>query len=202
MAVTPATPVLLADAVVPVRGRPETREALLNAVEELVAERGWNACSLQAVARRSGLTTGAVYSTFGSRGALLAAALVRRSAEQARLPLDGRSATESVAAFAGSYHAAVQTTEGMNLVLAQLDLVSLARTDSVVAEALSTAYEALLAGVVDDLAQLMSLSPAQARLVGQRLLALLQGLTLQQVAFGSAVREQDVVDAALLTVGL
>ncbi len=185
-----------------VRGRPETREALLNAVEELVAERGWTGCSLQAVARRSGLTTGAVYSTFGSRGALLAAALVRRSAEQARLPLDGRSAAEAVAAFARSYHAAVQTTEGTNLVLAQLDLVSLARTDPVVAEALSHAHASLLAGLVEDLGQLMALSPVQARLVGQRLLALLQGFTLQQVAFGSDVREQDVVDAALLTVGL
>lgn len=188
-------------AVVPVRGRPQTREALLNAVDELVAERGWRACSLQAVARRSGLTTGAVYSTFGSRGALLAAALVRRSAEQARLPRDGRSGRDAVASFARDYHRAVQSEQGRNLVLAQLDLVSLARTDPVVAEALTSAHEALLAGLVDDLEHLLALDRAAAARTGQRLLAVLQGLTLQQVAFGSSVRERDAVEAALLVLG-
>src|SRR3954454_8137869 len=81
------------------RGRADTRERLLAAVGELRADRGWPACSLQAVPRRAGLTTGAVYSTFGSRGALLAAWMVRR-VERFDLPADEPELAGAVTAFA------------------------------------------------------------------------------------------------------
>src|SRR3982751_1595737 len=89
------------------RGRTSTRERLLQAVDELHAERGWTACSLQAVARRAGLTTGAVYSTFGSRGALLAAWMVRRVEDQG-LPEDEPDLRRAVEAFARGYYHSTQ----------------------------------------------------------------------------------------------
>src|SRR3954471_7516339 len=110
------------------RGRADTRERLLEAVGELRAERGWAACSLQAVARRAGLTTGAVYSTFGSRGALLAAWMVHR-VERFGLPDEEPDLVRAVTAFARSYYAQTQTAEGLELVTMQLDLVRLAATD-------------------------------------------------------------------------
>src|SRR6476660_10018602 len=69
-------------------GRPKqhddtTRDALLSAAEQLVERGGAGALSVRAVADEIGTTTRAVYSTFGSKDALLAA-LAQRSFEQLR----------------------------------------------------------------------------------------------------------------------
>lgn len=181
-------------------GRPGTREALLDAVDGLVAERGWSACSLQAVARRAGLTTGAIYSTFGSRGALLAASVVRRSEAAAGLPADEPDLERAIAAYARSYHAAIQVPEGVHLVLAQLDLVRLGSTDAGVADALRDAHERLLEALTADVAARSDEVTARGRT--QRLVAVLQGLTLQHIGFGSDLSEQVFVDAALNAAGL
>src|SRR3982751_3576884 len=85
------------------RGRTSTRERLLDAVDELQAERGWTGCSLPAGARGAGLPTGPVYSTFGSRGALLAAWMVRR-VENYGMPADEPDLHRAVAAFARGYY--------------------------------------------------------------------------------------------------
>src|SRR3982751_1170233 len=100
------------------RGRTSTRERLLDAVDELQAERGWTACTLQAVARRAGLTTGAVYSTFGSRGALLAAWMGHR-VEREGLPDDSPDLGDAVAAFARNHYRNTQTAQGIELITTQ-----------------------------------------------------------------------------------
>jgi AcrR family transcriptional regulator len=69
-----------------VPGRPrehneETRAALLEAAERLVAERGASALSVRAVADAAGTTTRAVYSLFGSKDGLLVEALARDAFE-------------------------------------------------------------------------------------------------------------------------
>src|SRR5258708_4873444 len=51
----------------------QTREKLLQAAAEVVAERGFGAASLMDIAERAQLTTGAVYSNFRSKEALLLA---------------------------------------------------------------------------------------------------------------------------------
>lgn len=183
------------------RGRAGTRERLLEAVGELQAERGWTACSLQAVARRAGLTTGAVYSTFGSRGALLAAWMVRR-VESYGLPSDEPDPAPAVAAFARSYYASTQDAEGVQLVTMQLDLVRLAATDQALAEALRDGFEQLLEELVAGLdargAQVAGLTTPQ---LARRLVAVLQGLLIQRIGFSAPVTEQDFVDAALAVIG-
>jgi AcrR family transcriptional regulator len=183
------------------RGRAETRERLLEAVGELRAERGWAACSLQAVARRAGLTTGAVYSTFGSRGALLAAWMVRR-VENYGLPADEPDLKRAVAAFARGYYASGQDPEGLELVTMQLDLVRLAGTDEPLAEALREGFEQLLDELIAGLdtrgLEVAGLTTAQ---VAQRLVGVLQGLLIQKIGFSAAVTEDDFVDAALATTG-
>jgi AcrR family transcriptional regulator len=50
-----------------------TREALLHAGRELFAERGYTDVSVQSVATRAGVTTGALYHQFGSKQALFTA---------------------------------------------------------------------------------------------------------------------------------
>lgn len=63
-------------------GRPRehgdaTRQALLDAAEQLIDERGPDAASVRAVADAVGTTTRAVYSVFGSKDGLLAALATR-----------------------------------------------------------------------------------------------------------------------------
>ena len=183
------------------RGRQGTRDALLDAVDALVAERGWSACSLQAVSRRAGLTTGAVYSTFGSRGSLLAAAVERRSAD-AGMPADEQDLERAVTALARSHWQACQTQEGVNLVLAQLDLLRLGFTDSGVSESLHDTYTRQTATLADDLERRADGSlPGSPLEVAQRLVGVLQGLMLQSISFGGDIPERVFVDAALATVG-
>ena len=55
------------------RGR--NREALLAAALELSADRGYHGVSVEEIASRAGVTTGAVYSIFGGKRELFAAAL-------------------------------------------------------------------------------------------------------------------------------
>ena len=74
-------------------GRPKqhddtTREALLAAAEQLVEQGGTGALSVRAVAEEIGASTRAVYSTFGSKEALLAA-LAKRSFEMLRDAIAG-----------------------------------------------------------------------------------------------------------------
>lgn len=182
------------------RGGADTRERLLQAVTELQAESGWAACTLKAVATRAGLTTGAVYSTFGSRGALLATWIVRR-VEPYGFPADEPSLDAAVASFARGYYAQTQTAEGIELVTMQLDLVRQAATDAALADALSEGYALLLGDLVAGLdvrgAAVDSLSTEQ---LARRLVAVLQGLLIQKLAFAAAVEEQDFVDAALAVV--
>ena len=186
------------------RGRASTREALLDAVDDLLVERGWAACSLQAVSRRAGLTTGAVYSTFGSRGALIAAAMTRRTADVGRLPANEPDLTRAVAAYARTFWRMGRGADGANLLTAQLDLLRLGTTDPSLKEAMADAYTRLLDGLIGDIETRATgqALPAPAAVLAQRMIAVLQGLTLQRFALGAEIAERVFVDAALAAIGL
>ena len=55
-----------------------TRGRLLEAAYELLVERGYHATTVQNVARRAGLTTGAIYAHFATKQELMAAAVLDR----------------------------------------------------------------------------------------------------------------------------
>jgi AcrR family transcriptional regulator len=61
---------------------PERREQLLDAAKSIVDERGFHAVSIEAVARRAGITRPVVYGHFGDLDGLLEA-LVERESERA-----------------------------------------------------------------------------------------------------------------------
>lgn len=185
------------------RCRPETRDRLLTAVDELLAEHGWAACTLQAVARRAGLTTGAVYSTFGSRGALVAASILRRVDRGASLPDDEPDLAAAVGAFARTYYAMTETADGIQLVRTQLDLLRLAHTDLPLSEALRDGYEQLMDRLVVDLESRGAAVPGVTCVeLAQRLVGVLQGLTLHKIAHLGDLTEQTFIDAALAAVGI
>jgi AcrR family transcriptional regulator len=187
-----------------VRGRESTREALLDAVDELLTERGWAGCSLQALARQAGLTTGAVYSTFGSRGALIAAAMVRRTAGVSGLPADEPDLGRAVSAYARTFHSLGSGAAGANLLTAQLDLLRLSTTDPSLAAAMKESFERLVDGLVVDIESRAGRRrlPAPAEVLAQRMVAVLQGLTIQSFALGQDFGAQVYVDAALTAIGL
>jgi AcrR family transcriptional regulator len=69
--------------------RARTRAALAEAALEVVAQKGFAAASLDEIAARAGMTKGAVYSNFRSKGELLLAAMQRGGFSlQTRLPPD------------------------------------------------------------------------------------------------------------------
>ena len=57
------------------RERPTARGAIVDAASELMAERGFEGVRVQEVARRAGVTTGAIYAHFAGRHELLVAAI-------------------------------------------------------------------------------------------------------------------------------
>lgn len=184
-------------------GRPGTRDALLDAVDQIVDEQGWATCSLQAVARRAGLTTGAIYSTFGSRGALLVAATLRRSPSITTLPEQLTDMGSAVTWFAQQFFALGDGHDGMNLVRAQLELFHAGSRDPSLMESAREPYRRILGGLASELqARAPKGLPAPAMELAHRLVAVLQGLTLQRLTMGDTISEQMFVAAALNAVGL
>jgi AcrR family transcriptional regulator len=65
-----------------------TRQRLLDAATEVFLEKGYDGTRVAEVARRAGLTTGAIYGNFDSKAELLTAALAAGCSTQHRLFLD------------------------------------------------------------------------------------------------------------------
>lgn len=63
-------------------GRDELRERLVEAAAEVFAEKGYERAGVQEIARRAGLTTGAIYSRFSGKAELLAEAISAESGPQ------------------------------------------------------------------------------------------------------------------------
>ena len=64
------------------------REQLLDAAARVFARQGFAGAKIQDIVREAGLSTGAVYGRFASKQDLLREAVVRRTANVARLSLD------------------------------------------------------------------------------------------------------------------
>jgi AcrR family transcriptional regulator len=65
-----------------------TRDRLLLAAYELLVARGYQATTVQAVAQRAGLTTGAIYANFGGKQELMAQAVLDQWYRSERAALD------------------------------------------------------------------------------------------------------------------
>lgn len=81
------------------RKRQRTRAALVEATLAIIAERGLAAVSLEEIAARAGVTKGAIYSNYRSKGELLWAAVDQRRLHLTSeiVPSDARSTSRAVA---------------------------------------------------------------------------------------------------------
>src|SRR3954452_4803748 len=59
-----------------------TRDRLLDAAASVFAERGYDRAGVQEIARRAGLTTGAIYGRFSGKAELLQAAIEARTSDE------------------------------------------------------------------------------------------------------------------------
>lgn len=60
----------------------DTRQRLLDAAAEVFSERGYDGAGVQEIARRAGLTTGAIYSRFAGKAELLREVVLSRSDDE------------------------------------------------------------------------------------------------------------------------
>lgn len=104
------------------------RERVLGAAEELFAELGVGAVTMDAVAARAGVGKGTLYRGFGDKGGLAVALLDARERElqerllSGRKPFDRRAApVDRLAAFAAAY---------VRLAVTQLDLLLMSETNA------------------------------------------------------------------------
>ena len=74
-----------------------TRERLVEAAAAVFAERGYDGAGVQEVARRAGLTTGAIYGRFSGKAELLREAIAASSSDELT---DPRARPEAMATFA------------------------------------------------------------------------------------------------------
>ena len=102
-----------------------TRQRLLDAATEVFLEKGYEGTRVAEIARRAGLTTGAIYGNFESKADLLTAALAAGCETQHRLFLDLLAMAPRDTAAAAAVDAALKTAEDqIEAVIADRDLPS------------------------------------------------------------------------------
>ena len=173
--------------------RERNREALLAAAGELLAEHGYAGCSLGGIARRAQLSTGAVYSNFGSKAELFLELLQGTSrlpdleADQAHAP----SMAGVLEAFGRRWAAVVnEPSARANLELSyELQLAAL-REPAVLARVAQAQHDdaASLATQLGAAAgRRAEALPLPSLELAQTLIAGLQGLTEQALLLGTPV---------------
>lgn len=127
----------------------DTRQRLLDAAAEVFATEGYAGAGISAIARRAGLSTGAIYSNYRSKAELLAEAIRSRTPDELERLLGPEGAGSVAAAIAGR-GASLQRRAPDHAPLL-VEAVVAARRDPEVATALSEQIgrrEALLAELI------------------------------------------------------
>ena len=164
-----------------------TRRQLLRAAQELVAEKGFAGVSVADIADRAGLSTGAIYSNFRSKEALLLELIEQRSNElmgdpAAFPPQDqpGKPAIDHFVDMAVQAARFADTPESRQLMVLQVELFLLAVRDAALRADLA-AQEATIAA---DLAQVLDQvghiptpqPPPSSQQLAEAVMACIQGL--------------------------
>ena len=172
--------------------RERTRAALVAATLELIAEEGFAAASLEEIAARAGMTKGAIYSNFRSKGDLLLAAISAKGLTLSPTRTPDATLREHLEAMAGELAQMLRRARGEAAFLAEFQLHAL--VDPEVRRSLAATYSAAFDGNAAYLARLSDLKPG----VDPRRLA----VGLQAVALGFLVQSfltpEEVTEAAIV----
>ncbi|GAB2633013.1 hypothetical protein GCM10027168_74460 [Streptomyces capparidis] len=187
--------------------RRRNRAALVEAALAETAAHGWTAARLEDIAARAGLTTGAVYSLFGSKRELLLAAVAHLT-EQLRAGLAELVAREELTleqalrAHASLMHRLAVAGPAARWYALEVEAAALAPRDPGLAAVLAGHAEAI-DGLVRRLLTGRAAGPAatpttpgQAARLAPAVRALATGLARQALADPAAVTEDYAADAA------
>jgi AcrR family transcriptional regulator len=174
--------------------RQRTRQALIAAALDVIAEAGFAGASLEAIARRAGVTRGSIYSNFTGREELMTAAVVSRGMTLDRdfsrpMPLEAqlrRFAENLLDEFP------VAAAGGDLVIEFQIYAMSQPRLRAQMA----ANYEALFATIASQLAaQYRDQLGISADALALAIQALAMGLVWQFMLTPAAVRREDVLGA-------
>lgn len=186
----------------PVRSenRERNRAALLDAAAQLAEERGYAGTSLSAVAARAGLSTGAVYSIFGSKVELFMDLLL----QDWQVPAGGELAAEAadvpefLVAYARRWVAGLRGSDARRAFELELELYLAALRDPRILAKTGRIFAASQEQLAEDLALVAgrgSPLPMPAAELARTVVAVLQGLSQMAVAAGEEPDEELFVRA-------
>jgi AcrR family transcriptional regulator len=158
-----------------------TRQRLLAAAASEVAERGIAAASLDAISARAGLTKGAVYSTFGSRGELLLAMVDALPQPDIHIEVSDLATMDWDAL--GRDLAAVADVAPQQVLLL-MELMSQAGRDSSIHVRLAARMGSAAERLAEQIGPMLGTSAEQAREVSVRLQGQVLGLWAMRVLLG------------------
>ena len=187
----------------PVRteNRERNRAALLEAAAQLAEEKGYAGTSLSAVATRAGLSTGAVYSIFGSKVELFLELLLPDWHVPAgqELTAEATDVQAFVAAYARHWVAGLRRGDARRAFELELELYLAALRDPRMLAKTSAIFAASQEQLAADLDRLASNGPPlamPAAELARTVVAVLQGLSQMAIAAGEEPDEEMFVRAA------
>jgi AcrR family transcriptional regulator len=187
----------------PVRteNRERNRAALLAAAADLLEEHGYAGTSLAAIAARAGVTTGAVYSIFGSKAELFIEALLPDWHVPAgrELPFDAPDVPGFLDAYARHWVRELRRGDARRVFELQLELYLAALRDPRLLEktrGIFAGEQARLTADLDRVAAQGEGLPMPAAELARAVVALLQGLSQMVVTMGEQADEEVFARAA------
>jgi AcrR family transcriptional regulator len=173
--------------------RERTRAALVEATLALIAEKGFAAASLDDIAARAGMTKGAIYSNFRSKGDLLLAAIGSKGLTLAPTRTPEASLREHLEAMAGELAQMLRRARGQAAFLAEFQLHAL--VDPEVRRSLAVTYSEAFDGNAAYLARLADLKPGvDRRRLAVGLQAVGLGFLMQSFLTPDEVTEEVIVE--------
>jgi AcrR family transcriptional regulator len=169
--------------------RERNRAALLAAAAELLEEHGYGGTSLAAIAARAGLTTGAVYSIFGSKAELFIEALLPdwHVPGGAELPFDAPDLESFLDGYARLWVAQLLQGDATRVFELQLELYLAALRDPRLLEKTRGIFAAEQARLTADLERVTEGGPpldVPAAELARAVVAMLQGLSQMTITMG------------------
>ena len=174
--------------------RERTRAILIAATLDVVAEKGFAAASLEEIAKRAGMTRGAIYSNFAGRGELLLAAMGSKGLTLAPVHPADSSLRAQLRAVADALIAALPRAQGESKFLAEFQLYALADPD--LRRDIAAGYAAAFGEAADHLAERhgseLAIAPRRLAVVMQ---SLALGLMCQYLLTPEEVSDEVVIAA-------
>lgn len=174
--------------------RTRTRRTLIEATLAVIAEHGFAAASLEAIARRAGMTRGAIYSNFADRDELLMAAIASQGMSVDRDFSQPAPLEEQLRQFAENLLGQFPAAAGGGGLVIEYQIYAMSQPR--LRAKLASAYEGMFANIAADFAaQHQDRLAISAHALALAVQALTMGLVWQFMLTPGEVRRDEVIAA-------